>query len=40
MDVGELAMYAGQSAGLVTAVESAHAIVSRFHRQCREVLAG
>jgi NAD(P)H-dependent flavin oxidoreductase YrpB (nitropropane dioxygenase family) len=37
--VGELAMYAGQSAGLVTEVESAGAIVSRLDRQCREVLA-
>jgi nitronate monooxygenase len=38
--VGELAMYAGQSVGLVTGVEPAQRIVHRLDQQTRDVLAG
>jgi hypothetical protein len=32
-------MYAGQGAGLITGIESAHDIVARLDRQARGVLA-
>jgi hypothetical protein len=38
-DVGELALYAGQSVGLITDIEPAHDIVARLDRQTRDVLA-
>jgi NAD(P)H-dependent flavin oxidoreductase YrpB (nitropropane dioxygenase family) len=38
--VGELAMYAGQSVGLITGIEPARRIVRRLDQQTRDVLAG
>lgn len=38
--VDQLAMYAGQSVGLITDVEPAHRIVHRLDQQTRDVLAG